>query len=96
MSALMVFIGYSEGAKAYCMLQPSTRRVHISRDVIFDESKGLLWTSGVGNGEPAAQCDLTVKFYTACVSDDNIDINRPPQGGAPPLLPGLDTPQTPL
>ena len=33
----MVFIGYEDGFKAYCMLEPQSRRVHISRDVVFDE-----------------------------------------------------------
>jgi hypothetical protein len=32
-----VFIGYTEGVKAYRMLDPVTQRVRISRDVVFDE-----------------------------------------------------------
>jgi transposase InsO family protein len=86
-SAPMVFIGYSEGAKVYHMLEPSTGNVHVSRDVVFDESRGWSWTSGAGNGEPATQCDSTVKFYTACASDDDIDM--PDQGGVPPSPPGV-------
>jgi hypothetical protein len=43
-SAPMVFIGYSEGAKAYLMLEPNTGKVHISHNVIFDESRGWSWT----------------------------------------------------
>jgi hypothetical protein len=82
-SVPMVFIGYSEGAKAYRMLEPSTGKVHISRDVVFDESRGWSWASGTGNGEPAAQHDFTVKFYTVCTSDDDIDTNMPEQGGVP-------------
>jgi hypothetical protein len=93
-SALMVFIGYSKGAKAYRMLQPSTRRVHVSCDVVFNENRGWSWTSGAGNGEPATQRDFTVKLYSACASDINID--GPPQGGAPPSPPRLGTAQAPL
>ena len=35
-----VFIGYAEGAKAYYMLNPMTRRVRVARDVVFDEGHG--------------------------------------------------------
>jgi hypothetical protein len=36
-SCLMVFIGYETGSKAYRLFDPSTRRVHVSRDIVFDE-----------------------------------------------------------
>jgi transposase InsO family protein len=36
-SCPMVFIGYETGSKAYRLFDPSTRRVHVSRDVVFDE-----------------------------------------------------------
>jgi hypothetical protein len=36
----MVFIGCSEGAKVYRMLESDTGRIHVSRDVIFDENRG--------------------------------------------------------
>jgi hypothetical protein len=94
-STPMVFIRYSEGAKAYRMLQPSTGHVYVSRDVVFDESRGWSWTSGASNGEPAAQRDFTVKFYTTCARDNDIDANNPPQGDVPPLpVPQADQ-QTP-
>jgi hypothetical protein len=32
-----VFIGYAEGLKAYCILDPGTQRVRTTRDVVFDE-----------------------------------------------------------
>jgi hypothetical protein len=35
-----VFISYTEGVKAYSILDPTTQRVHISRDVMFDERRG--------------------------------------------------------
>jgi hypothetical protein len=34
-----VFIGYAEVAKAYCILDPVTARVKISRDIIFDKGR---------------------------------------------------------
>ena len=33
-SQKMVFIGYEEGTKGYRLLDPTTRTLHISRDVI--------------------------------------------------------------
>jgi hypothetical protein len=32
-----VFIGYVEGSKAYRILDPGTRRVRMTHDVVFDE-----------------------------------------------------------
>ena len=32
-----IFVGYEPGSKAYRLFDPTTRRVHISRDVMFDE-----------------------------------------------------------
>jgi hypothetical protein len=32
-----VFIGYTEGSKAYCILDPGTQRVRTTRDVVFNE-----------------------------------------------------------
>jgi hypothetical protein len=36
-STLGVFIGYTEGSKAYRILDPGTQRVHMMHDVVFDE-----------------------------------------------------------
>jgi hypothetical protein len=35
-----VFIGYAEGSKAYCILDPGTQRVRTARDVVFEEGRG--------------------------------------------------------
>jgi hypothetical protein len=35
-----VFIGYTEGSKAYRILDPGTQRVHTMHDVVFDEGRG--------------------------------------------------------
>jgi transposase InsO family protein len=41
-STTRVFIGYTEGSKAYRILDPGTQRVCTTRDVVFDEGRG--WT----------------------------------------------------
>jgi hypothetical protein len=33
----MIFVGYEAGSKAYRVYDLATKRLHISRDVIFDE-----------------------------------------------------------
>ena len=43
-SSLGVFIGYAEGAKAYHVLDLVTGRVHVARNIMFDEGRGWAWT----------------------------------------------------
>jgi hypothetical protein len=33
----MIFVGYEAGSMAYRAYNPTTKRIHISRDVVFDE-----------------------------------------------------------
>ncbi|WVZ81795.1 hypothetical protein U9M48_029136, partial [Paspalum notatum var. saurae] len=50
----MIFIGYEPGSKAYRVYDPAVRRVHISRDVIFDEEARWEWgadTTASGDDE---------------------------------------------
>ncbi|CAA6674078.1 unnamed protein product [Spirodela intermedia] len=42
----MIFIGYECGSKAYRAYDPTTRRVHVTRDVVFDENAQWDWGSG--------------------------------------------------
>ena len=35
-----VFISYTEGVKAYHIIDPTTQRVRISCDIVFDEGRG--------------------------------------------------------
>jgi hypothetical protein len=41
----MVFLGYAEGTKGYRMYDPVSKKLHITRDVIFEENKGWDWCS---------------------------------------------------
>jgi len=50
-----IFIGYADGAKAYRVLEPKTQRVRVSRDVVFDESRGWDWIKEVGGQAPAEE-----------------------------------------
>lgn len=48
-SSKYVLLGVSEQTKSYKMYNPLTKKVVISRDVIFKENKILDWTEGVTN-----------------------------------------------
>jgi len=45
-STPMVFIGYEPGTKAYRLYNPVTDRVHVSRDVVFEEGSAWNWNQG--------------------------------------------------
>jgi Integrase core domain/GAG-pre-integrase domain len=38
-SELMILFGYEKGSKAYRVYNPNTKRVHVTRDVVFEEDK---------------------------------------------------------
>lgn len=42
-SRMLVHLGTEPGSKAYRIYDPHTKRVVVSRDVVFDESKGWEW-----------------------------------------------------
>jgi len=45
----MVMLGYEPGGKSYRLFDPAKGRVHVSRDVIFDETRG--WNCGEPNDD---------------------------------------------
>jgi hypothetical protein len=52
-STMMVFIGYEPGSKAWRFYNPVTRRVHVSRDVVFEEDRAWSWNEDeIGDDEP--------------------------------------------
>ena len=48
-STPMVMIGYEKGSKAYRVYNPATKKVQVTRDVIFEEEKAWAWS---GSNEP--------------------------------------------
>ena len=46
-SHILVHLGTEPGSKAYRMLDPKTQKVIMSRDVVFDESKGWNWSKHI-------------------------------------------------
>lgn len=89
----MIFVGYEPGSKAYRVYDPATRRIHISRDVIFDEEARWEWSS-----DPTANNDDDFLIeYTTVVHPEVVTTIKPqPQGDvAGPLTPVSSLPATP-
>jgi hypothetical protein len=42
-SKKMVLLGYESGSKAYKVFDPLSQRVHVTRDVVFDEAASWSW-----------------------------------------------------
>jgi hypothetical protein len=76
-----IFIGYAEGAKAYRILDPATQRVKVSRDVVFDESRGWDWSSPAAGSSTAASNDFTVEYWTTG-GEEGAQSASPSMGGA--------------
>jgi hypothetical protein len=60
-SVPMVLVGYEVGSKAYRMYEPSTKCLHVSRDVVFDEEACWNWEEP---GEPPASSSFTVEYHS--------------------------------
>jgi len=58
----MVFVGYEAGTKGYRVYDPVAKKLHISRDVIFEENKAWDWNKDT-QAEPVTSV-LDVEFYT--------------------------------
>lgn len=62
-SVPMVMIGYEDSSKAYRTYDPVARRVHVTRDVVFEESKHLNWSSQSKNDELHSGDEIFSVFY---------------------------------
>lgn len=57
----LVHLGIEPGSKAYRMLEPTSRKIVVSRDVIFEENKGWKWnTSKTENEDDPGSFEITL------------------------------------
>ena len=75
-SKKMIFIGYEAGTKGYRFYDPSTGRLVISRDVIFEEN--LAWNWGNTASSPTSSVEETETFmvhYKSTIPDPTMEGN---------------------
>ena len=56
----MVFLGYEPGSAAYRVLHPPTCRVHVSRDVVFDEDGAWDWDADPGGANHSSALEMFI------------------------------------
>jgi hypothetical protein len=92
-----VFIGYAEGSKAYCILDPGTQRVRTTRDVVFDEGRGWIWDKAVDDGSTPTSDNFTIE-YIYFEGAGGVGTSLPPSMSTPvpesPLTSALRCPAT--
>ena len=60
---MLVHLGTEPGSKAYRLYDPQTRRVVVSRDVVFDESKGWNWSSDETEEQSMGNFEVTLGTF---------------------------------
>jgi len=92
-SKKMMFVGYETGSKAYRLYDPVLKKLHVSRDVLFEEKKGWDWNKNQ-QSEPV-RSTLEVEFYSIAkretVPEDSEFVT---DGAADPVQQGGDSPST--
>ncbi|KAF0916007.1 hypothetical protein E2562_000637 [Oryza meyeriana var. granulata] len=84
-STKMIFVRYEPRTKAYRAYNPATQRVHITRDVVFDEHAQWDWgNEGVETADQDSE-PFVVEFVTMPL----VDTGEPelPQAASPPSTP---------
>ncbi|KAF0910628.1 hypothetical protein E2562_003057 [Oryza meyeriana var. granulata] len=60
----MIFAGYEPGSKAYRVFDPASRRVRITRDVVFEESAQWNWSDQDAQGMTTLDDTFTVEYLS--------------------------------
>ncbi|KAG7551914.1 Zinc finger CCHC-type superfamily [Arabidopsis thaliana x Arabidopsis arenosa] len=73
-SRMLVHLGTEPGSKAYRLLDPSRKKIIISRDVVFDENKSWKWNNSdhEENSEPGMFSVSFGEFGNNGIREDNI------------------------
>ncbi|WVZ62734.1 hypothetical protein U9M48_012444 [Paspalum notatum var. saurae] len=50
-SRKMIFLGYEQGTKGYRVYDPALKQLHVSRDVVFEESQGWEWNTNLAESD---------------------------------------------
>ena len=72
MCLLCVHLGTDPGSKAYRLINPVSKRIVVSRDVIFDEDKGWIWSSDDTSKSTSSN---SFEFDIRSFQDDETNMN---------------------
>ena len=65
-STSMILIGYEEGSKCYRVYDPIAKRVQVTCDVIFEESRPWTWSTSAEHTKAKMPTTFTVVYTTDC------------------------------
>jgi hypothetical protein len=93
-STKMIFVGYEPGTKAYRAYNPATGRVHITRDVVFDEAAQWDWGAAAADFDNTEAEPFEVEFMAVPFVEptDDVAAASPPTSPAPGTAAGGRTP----
>lgn len=98
-SSPAIFIGYEGGSKAYRCYNPATKRVIVTRDVVFDEAAQWHWDNS--DDQPAADGEpFTIEYTTEVITtaapapspSPAPSHHSPPPVATPPVTPPATPP----
>lgn len=74
----MIFMGNEKGTKAYRAYDPVTRKVHITRDVVFDEEVQWDWgTEGDSSAQTTDEDVFKIEYMTQAGPEDGGTVEIP-------------------
>ena len=92
-SRKMIFIGYEAGSKAYRAYDPTTNRVHVSRDIVFDEAAQWDWDSDAekkaSDNHDVFTVEYAVKKQTPSELDGTHEVRNDDATGPEPMSPSV-------
>jgi transposase InsO family protein len=95
-SAPMVLLGYEQGSKAYRLYDPVSERVHVSRDVVFDEDAAWDWGPVTPDGAPQLEPFTVEQVVTTTIGTAPASSPTPPSPPSPaPSAPTTPAPPSP-
>ena len=81
-STAMVFIGYEPGAKAWRFYNPVARRVHVSRDAVFQEHESWNWSVAYSD-EAERNPEFVIDYAVEDIISNQGTSSSSPGHGAP-------------
>ena len=80
-SRKMVFFGYEEGTKGYRVYDPVEKKLHVSRDVIFEEELAWEWNSSSNSSQTDSELQQFTVYYPTTEADE-AQLPDPPSAGS--------------